>query len=114
MEGIDPAEKSEPLRAALGWSEQPKSSSCSERPLTRDAAAMAPVRMPRPARPIAGLGMPEVPRSRRLEGQFHRCRRLEVAPPLPRQEVHLPRGHRPRALPQAASRLGLLHQAHAP
>ena len=84
--------------------------------MTRDAAAMAPapVCMPRPARPIAGPGMPEVPRSRRLEGQFHRCRRPEVAPPLLRQEVHLPQGHRPRALPNAAPRPGLLHQAHAP
>lgn len=82
----------------------------------RGAAAMAPapVCIPKPARPIAGPGMPEVPRSRRLEGQFHRCQRLEVAPPLLRQEVHLPQGHRPRALPNAAPRLGLLNQAHAP
>lgn len=82
----------------------------------RGAAAMAPapVCIPKPARPIAGPGMPEVPRSRRLEGQFHRCQRPEVAPPLLRQEVHLPQGHRPRALPNAAPRLGLLNQAHAP
>lgn len=64
--------------------------------------APAPVCIPKPARPIAGPGMPEVPRSRRLEGQFHRCQRPEVAPPLLRQEVHLPQGHCPRALPNAA------------
>ena len=39
--------------------------------------------------------MPETPRSRRLEGQFHRCRRPEVAPPQPRQEFHLPQGYQP-------------------
>lgn len=32
---------------------------------------------------------------------------------VPRQR-HLPHWHRPRALPQAARHLGLLHQAHAP
>lgn len=60
---------------------------------------------------------PECPgrrRQRSLEGRLHRRRRPEVALPLLRQEVHLPHGHRPRALPEAAPRLGLLHQAHAP
>lgn len=46
--------------------------------------------------------MPGVRRSRRLEGRFNRRRRPEVALPLLRQEVQLPHGHRPRALPKAA------------
>ena len=61
-------------------------------------------------RPVPGR--PECGRPRRLEGLFHRDRRPEVALPLLRQR-HLPRGNRPRALPQAARYHGLLHQAHA-
>ncbi len=57
--------------------------------------------------------MPGVPRARRMEGWVDNGRRPEVALPLLRQEVHLPHRHRPRALPQAARYLGLLHQAHA-
>ena len=55
-----------------------------------------------------------VRRARRMEGRVDNGRGPEVALPLLRQEVQVPHGHRPRALPQAASRLGLLHQAHAP
>lgn len=46
---------------------------------------------------------------RRLEGRLHRRRRPEMVLPLLRQEVHLPHGHRPRALTKAAPRPGLLH-----
>ena len=53
-------------------------------------------------------------RSRRLEGRLQRGRGAQMALPLLRQEVQVPHRHRPRALPQAASLLGLLHQANEP
>ena len=62
----------------------------------------------------AGPEVPGLRRPRCLEGRLHRRRRPEVALPLLQQEVQLPHGHRPRALPKAAPRLGLLHQAQAP
>lgn len=62
----------------------------------------------------AGPEMPGVRRTRNLEGQLRRDRGPEVALPPLQQEVQLPHGHRPRALPKAAPRMGFLHQAHAP
>ena len=62
----------------------------------------------------AGPEMPGVRRTRNLEGRLRRDRGPEVALPILRQEVQLPHRDRPRALPKAAPRLSLLHQAHVP
>ena len=91
-DGTDRYGKSESLRSARG----------------------GPDRRRAPSAQRGRAGVPGVRRRGHLEGRVHRGRGTEMALPLLRKEVHLPHRHRPRALPEAAPRLGLLHLTHAP
>lgn len=101
--------------SARSWRASPPTSSfCSEKTSTTGAVAMrsASARSPRPQGPTGPSRGARDAACTALEGAGRPRPDTEMALQQ-RQEVHLPHGNRPRALPQAVCRLDLLHQAHA-